>query len=172
MHRQLEHPYTSWTISDPFYSEMSPITKTLGYPPSSNFHYRSNITSLLEYACERCSDHSYAHFVLRCVCGKYTCCSCYFHKARCLCNLPFNCNTIFITTFHYYKVLQHDCKLEKNFQKLEFLDQETLRNVSSDSRNRVELVLPRRWLELLQTPNLNDISCRFRISNIVSISKI
>ena len=81
---------------------------------------------------------------LECKCEcvrKYTCCSCYFHKARC-------------------------------FQKLEFLDQETLMNVSSDSRNRVELVLPRRWLELLQTPNLNDISCRFRISKIVSISKI
>ena len=111
------HSSASWAGSDPIYSEMSPILKTLGNHFSSNFHQHSNCTSSSKYTCESCSDHTYAHFFVRCVCGKYTCRSCYFQKARCLCNLPFNCNTIFITTSHYYEVLQHNCKLEKKLFK-------------------------------------------------------
>ena len=51
------------------------------------------------------------------------------------------------------------------------MDIETLRNISNDSSNRSELVLLKRWLELLQTPNMNVISCRFLVSNIVHISE-
>jgi hypothetical protein len=130
-----------------------------------------NFNNSSKYTCESCSDYTYAHFFLRCVCGKYTCCSCYHQKARCICNLPFSCNSIFTATSRYYEVLRHDCKLERNFLKLRFLDIETLRDISNDSRNRSELVLLKRWLELLQTPNLNAISCRFLVSNIVSISE-
>ena len=51
------------------------------------------------------------------------------------------------------------------------MDIETLRNISNDSSNRSELVLLKRWLELLQTPNMNVISCWFLVSNIVHISE-
>ena len=134
----LVHSSASWTNTDPIYSQMSPILKTLGHHSSSNFH--SNFTNSSKYTCESCLDHTYAHFFLGCVCGKYTCCSCYYQKAHCLCNLPFNCNSIFTATSHYYELLKHDCKLERNFLKLKFLDIETLQNISEDSRNRSELV--------------------------------
>ena len=119
---------TSWTDTDPIYTEMSPLLKTLGHHSSSNFH--SNCNNSSKYTCESCSDYTYAHFFLRCVCGKYTCCSCYHEKACCICNLPFSCNSIFTATSRYYEVL---------------------RQVRKDSRNRSELVLLKRWLELLQT---------------------
>ena len=79
--------------------------------------------------------------------------------------------SIFTATSRYYEVLRHDCKSERNFPKLKFLDITTLRDLSNDSRNSPELVLLKRWLELLQTPNLNAISCKFLVSNTVSISE-
>ena len=113
------HSSASWTYTNPIYSEMSPILKTLGHHSSNSY---SNFTNLSKFTCESCSDHTYAYFFLRCICGKYK-------KARCLCNLPFNCNSIFIATSHYYEVLKHDGKLERNFLKLRFLDIKTFQMI-------------------------------------------
>ena len=53
---------------------------------------------------------------------------------------------------------------------MKFLDTETLRELSNHSRNRIELIFLKKWLELLQTPGLGVATCKFLISNIVQIS--
>ena len=122
------HSRASWTGADPIYSEMSPILKTV---ENSNFnHFNHSSMNAPKYTCESCSDHTQAHFFLKCVCGKHSCCNCSFHRNRCSCNIPFNCNTIIVTTPYYYMTANHDCKLEKNFSKLNFFDTETLRQIS------------------------------------------
>ena len=61
------HSSTSWTDTDPNYTEMSPLLKTLGHHSSSYFH--SNFNNSSKYTCESCSDYTYAHFFLRAYVG-------------------------------------------------------------------------------------------------------
>jgi hypothetical protein len=161
---QPRYTYVPWAGTDHIYSEMSPLLNS----NFNHFNHDNMITS--QHKCETCLDYTQAHFFLICVCGKCSCCNCSFQRNKCPCDTPFNCNTVIVISPHYFSISNHECKLEKNFTRLKFFDAENLRQITDHSRNREELLLLKRWLELLQTPSLDIETCKFLVLNIIQIS--
>ena len=161
---QPRYTYVPWAGNDHIYSEMSPLLTS----NFSHFSHDNMITS--QHKCETCLDYTQAHFFLICICGKCSCCNCSFQRSKCPCGTPFNCNTVVVVSPHYYSTSNHECRLERNFTKLKFFDAENIRQMTNHSRNREELILLKRWLELIQTPSLDIEICRFLVENIIQIS--
>ena len=160
---QPRYQYVPWN-GEHIYSEMNPLL-------NSNFnHFNHNSTTTSQHKCEMCLDYTQAHYFLICVCGKCSCCNCSYQRNKCPCGAPFNCNTVIVVSPHYYSSSTHECKLERNFTKLKFFDAENIRQITTHSRNREELTVLKRLLELVQTPGLDKEFCRFLVVNIIQIS--